>query len=69
MNQFAAISNSILNQKEILVSEIQSLTKQRDELLPLLMNGQVTVNYDLSHIRNRDRKHFYLALYLFYTFH
>ena len=49
MNQFAAISNSILNQKEILVSEIQSLTKQRDELLPLLMNGQVTVNSDLSH--------------------
>ena len=49
--------------------EITSLTKQRDELLPLLMNGQVSVNYDLSHIRNRDRKHFYLALYLFYTFH
>ena len=49
--------------------EISELTKQRDELLPLLMNGQVSVNYDLSHIRNRDRKHFYLALYLFYTFH
>ena len=31
------------NRKEIL-----SLTKQRDELLPLLMNGQVSVNYDLS---------------------
>ena len=30
-------------------NEIQSLTKQRDELLPLLMNGQVTVNSDLSH--------------------
>ena len=30
------------NRKEIL-----SLTKQRDELLPLLMNGQVSVNYDL----------------------
>lgn len=29
--------------------EIMSLTKQRDELLPLLMNGQVSVNYDLSH--------------------
>ncbi len=29
--------------------EITSLTKQRDELLPLLMNGQVSVNYDLSH--------------------
>jgi len=30
------------NRKEIL-----SLTKQRDELLPLLMNGQVSLNYDL----------------------
>ena len=29
--------------------EILTLTKQRDELLPLLMNGQVSVNYDLSH--------------------
>ena len=28
--------------------EIMSLTKQRDELLPLLMNGQVSVNYDLA---------------------
>ena len=27
--------------------EIIALTKQRDELLPLLMNGQVSVNYDL----------------------
>ena len=31
------------NRKEIL-----SLTKQRDEFLPLLMNGQVSLNYDLS---------------------
>ena len=29
--------------------EIMTLTKQRDELLPLLMNGQATVNYHLSH--------------------
>lgn len=29
-------------------TEILSLTKQRDELLPLLMNGQVSVNSDLS---------------------
>ena len=29
--------------------EIAALTKQRDELLPLLMNGQVSVNYHLSH--------------------
>ncbi|MBR5846890.1 MAG: restriction endonuclease subunit S [Bacteroidaceae bacterium] len=28
--------------------EIAALTKQRDELLPLLMNGQVSVNYHLS---------------------
>ncbi len=28
--------------------ENQKLTKLRDELLPLLMNGQVSVNYDLS---------------------
>lgn len=31
------------------IAEQNNLTKQRDELLPLLMNGQVTVNYDLSH--------------------
>ena len=34
----------IANRKENLC-----LTKQRDELLPLLMNGQVSVNYHLSH--------------------
>ena len=32
--------------------EISTLTKQRDELLPLLMNGQVSVNYDLSLVYN-----------------
>ena len=31
------------------IIEISNLTKQRDELLPLLMNGQVSVNSDLSH--------------------
>jgi len=30
-------------------NQINDLTKQRDELLPFLMNGQVSVNYDLSH--------------------
>ena len=30
-------------------SEILNLTKQRYELLPLLMNGQVSVNYHLAH--------------------
>ena len=37
------ISKIIANQKEI-----ENLTKQRDELLPLLMNGQASVNYHLS---------------------
>ena len=31
------------------IGQNQSLTKQRDELLPLLMNGQVSLNSDLSH--------------------
>lgn len=35
--------------KEKIRLENTNLTKQRDELLPLLMNGQVSVNYDLSH--------------------
>ena len=33
------------------IEEINALTKQRDELLPLLMNGQATVNYHLSAFR------------------
>ena len=37
--------------------EIAALTKQRDELLPLLMNGQVSVNYDLC-------VHFIILFYL-----
>ena len=38
------------NQKQSEISrEIESLSKRRDQLLPLLMNGQVSVNYDLSH--------------------
>ena len=31
------------------IAENNNLIKQRDELLPLLMNGQVSVNSDLSH--------------------
>ena len=41
-NMVAPIFDSIKNNTE----EINSLTKQRDELLPLLMNGQATVNSD-----------------------
>ena len=39
------LSLIIRNKKEVL-----SLTKLRDSLLPLLMNGQVSVNYDLASI-------------------
>lgn len=39
-----------LNDRQLeLQKENENLTKLRDELLPLLMNGQVSVNYDLSH--------------------
>lgn len=38
----------IFDQQVKLQEEIQQLTKQRDTLLPLLMNGQATVNYDLA---------------------
>ena len=48
MEHFSKITDSILDQKEIISHEIEELTKQRDELIPLLMNGQATVNYHLS---------------------
>ena len=38
-----------LNDRQLeLQKENENLTKLRDELLPLLMNGQVSLNYDLS---------------------
>ena len=46
MEQFSKITDFILDQKEIISHEIAELTKQRDELLPLLMNGQASVNSD-----------------------
>ena len=39
----------IADEQFVLTKEIATLTKQRDELLPLLMNGQASVNYHLSH--------------------
>ena len=40
--------DNIMKQILILQEENENLIKQRDELLPLLMNGQVSVNYDLA---------------------
>ena len=44
-NKVVAIFDNIKNN----IDEINALTKQRDELLPLLMNGQAMVNSDLLH--------------------
>ena len=44
INKAESIYNAIFNNAK----EVEELTKQRDELLPLLMNGQATVNYHLS---------------------
>ena len=43
-NCVAPLINKVLEVQ----NELRELTKQRDELLPLLMNGQVSVNSDLS---------------------
>ena len=42
--RLSPIFDAIINNSQ----EIMNLTKQRDELLPQLMNGQVLVNYHLS---------------------
>ena len=44
INKAESIYNAIFNNAK----EVEELTKQRDELLPLLMNGQATINYHLS---------------------
>ena len=58
--QWVELQDEIANKQFVLTKEIASLTKQRDELLPLLMNGQASVNYHLS-------VHFFLPLYYIET--
>jgi type I restriction enzyme S subunit len=41
--QWVTTTKDIFDKQLLLTKEIAELTKQRDELLPLLMNGQVTV--------------------------
>ena len=55
INKAESIYNAIFNNAK----EVEELTKQRDELLPLLMNGQATVNYHLSENAKNIRSHFY----------
>lgn len=46
---FAKMTYPLIEKIKQNKKQIEELTQQRDELLPLLMNGQVSVNYDLSH--------------------
>ena len=48
VDKFEKRISPIFAQMVKLQEEIQQLFKQRDELLLLLMNGQVSLNYDLS---------------------
>ena len=47
-SEFEQVCEPIFYKQMIIGEEINALTKQRDELLPLLMNGQASVNYHLS---------------------
>ena len=49
ISAFDKICSPMFDRQMLLGEEIDTLIKQRDELLPLLMNGQVSVNSDLSH--------------------
>ena len=48
INQFCHIVNELQDLIYSNQQEILKFTRQRDELLPLLMNGQATINYHLS---------------------
>ena len=48
ISEFEKVCAPIFDKQMIISEEINALTKQRDKLLPLLMNGQASVNYHLS---------------------
>ena len=48
MERYENIVSPLWEKRKCCFEEINALTKQREELLPLLMNGQATVNYHLS---------------------
>ena len=48
LKEFHDFIIDIVKRKSLIIKENKLLTKQRNELLPLLMNGQATVNYHLS---------------------
>ena len=48
LEKYENVVSPLWEKRKRCIEEINSLTKQRDELLPLLMNGQASVNYHLS---------------------
>ena len=58
VEQFEKVCNPIFDKQMKIGFEIESLSKQRDELLPLLMNGQVSVNYDLIFLFFKDFRYY-----------
>ena len=48
LEEFQKIIIDIVKRESVIIKENKTLTKLRDELLPLLMNGQATVIYHLS---------------------
>ena len=48
MEKYERVISPLWEKRKLCIEEINNLTKQRYELLPLLMNGQATVNYHLS---------------------
>ena len=48
LHEYNNVASPIVEMIERNINENEILTKQRDELLPLLMNGQAMVNYHLS---------------------
>ena len=55
ISAFDKICSPMFDRQMLLGEEIDTLIKQRDELLPLLLNGQVLVNSDLSVYKEKRR--------------
>ena len=47
IEKYESIISPLWEKRKLCIEEINALIKQRDELLPLLMNGQASVNSDL----------------------
>ena len=51
LEKYENVVSPLWEKRKRCIEEINTLTRQRDELLPLLMNGQASVNYHLSAFR------------------